>query len=93
MKKIFIAILAILALLILNFSSYSDVSIDFFDNLQYAQYKNPDEWSYVLQVATYLYYFEKKILRKSESSIILLNTNKLPYIKSIKIKGERKNEI
>ena len=37
--------------------------------------------------------FRKKILRKSESSIILLNTNKLPYIKSIKIKGERKNEI
>lgn len=60
-EKIFIAILA---LLILNFSSYSDVSIDFFDNLQYAQYKNPDEWSYVLQVATYLYYFEKKDFKK-----------------------------
>ena len=45
----------------INREKYSEINIDFFDNSQYLQNQNPNEWTYELQKATYLYFFTKLI--------------------------------
>lgn len=54
--------LTFIFLILFSFSlnSYSEINIDFFDNSQYLQNQNPNEWTYELQKATYLYFFTKK---------------------------------